>query len=71
MQRPYHVHPRQIFEHPEVGADAWIEVEELVLAIPPVEPVVQIHDAGVGNRPKEELGLPAESFIRPRHSQRG
>jgi hypothetical protein len=45
MESTHGVYPGSIFEHPKVRTDAWVEIEELVLAIPLVEAIIDVHYA--------------------------
>ncbi len=49
MERSHDVHAGAILEHPKIRADARVEVEEFVLAIPLVEAIIDVHYACVGD----------------------
>jgi hypothetical protein len=64
MESAHGVYPGSIFEHPKVRTDARVEIEELELAIPLVETVIDVHNARVGDGLQQLLSLEADCFIR-------
>src|SRR5690348_6390719 len=70
MESAHGVYPGSIFEHSKVRAHARVEVEELVLAIPLVETVIDVHNAAVRDGFQQLLGLEADCFIRNRYTHR-
>ena len=63
MKSAHDVDPGPVFEHPKIRTDPRIQVEELVLAIPLVEAIIDVHDAGIANGSQQRLTLPVERFV--------
>nr|BBJ52933.1 hypothetical protein SAVMC3_55620 [Streptomyces avermitilis] len=57
------VHPRLVLEEAELGAHPWVEVEELVLAVAPVEAQVEVDDAAEADLLDETRGEVGEFRI--------
>src|SRR5580700_3219723 len=63
MKSAHDVDPGPVFEHPKIRTDPRIQVEELVLAIPLVEAIIDVHDAGIANGAQQHLALLVERFV--------
>lgn len=63
MHGPYDVDACGRLEEPELRADPWVEVEELVLLVAAVEAPVQVHDAAEPEAPAQVLRLCGEGLV--------
>jgi hypothetical protein len=71
VHRPHHVDTQVILEQAELRTEPGVEVQQLVAAVAEVEAVVEIHDAPVGDRLEQLLGLALELLVQDPLPERG